>query len=45
MTDSNQKRDALRAEYRRRYDAVLKPLADALRVYLADCLRADPESS
>lgn len=42
MTSSNPKHDELRAEYKRRYDAILKPLADALQAYLADCLSGEP---
>src|ERR1700688_2745671 len=42
MTDSNPKPEELRAEYRRRHDAVLIPLAEALRVFLASCLKDEP---
>jgi ppGpp synthetase/RelA/SpoT-type nucleotidyltranferase len=42
MTNSNPKHEELRAEYKRRYDAVLIPLVEALRAFLADCLKGAP---
>ena len=41
MTNSNQQYEALQAEYKRRYDAVLNPLAEALRAFLAECLKGE----
>lgn len=42
MTNLNQQHDQLRAEYRRRYEGVLKPLAGALGTFLGDCLKDEP---
>jgi ppGpp synthetase/RelA/SpoT-type nucleotidyltranferase len=42
MTNSNQQLEALRAQYKRRYDAILNPLAEALRAFLTDCLKGEP---
>jgi putative GTP pyrophosphokinase len=42
MTNSNPEHEALRAEYKRRHDAVLVPLAESLRIFLAQCLEGQP---
>ena len=42
MTNLNQQHEALRAEYKRRHDAVLIPLAEALRVFIIECLKGEP---
>jgi putative GTP pyrophosphokinase len=42
MTDSNQEHKMLKAEYTRRYDAVLAPLAGQLRAFLSHCLEGQP---
>jgi putative GTP pyrophosphokinase len=42
MTNSSHEHEALRAEYRKRYDAVLTPLAEQLRAFLARCLEGQP---
>jgi len=42
MTNSNPQHEALKAEYKRRYDAVLMPLSEALYAFLADCLKDEP---
>jgi putative GTP pyrophosphokinase len=42
MTNSSQEYEALRAEYKKRYDTVLTPLAEELRTYLARCLEGQP---
>jgi putative GTP pyrophosphokinase len=42
MTNSNQEHETLRAEYKRRHGAVLTPLAEQLRGYLARCLEGQP---
>ncbi len=42
MTNSNQEHEAIRAEYKKRYDAVLTPLAEELRAFLARCLEGQP---
>jgi putative GTP pyrophosphokinase len=42
MTNSNQQHDQLSAEYKRRYEAVLTPLAEALRAFLGECLKDEP---
>ena len=40
--NSNTQHEELRAEYKRRHDAVLIPLAEALRGFLVDCLKGEP---
>ncbi len=42
MTNSNQQHNLLRAEYGRRYDIVLSPLANALCAFLTDILKERP---
>src|SRR6266702_2597466 len=42
MTNSNPQHEELRAEYTRRYDAVLTPLAEALHGFLINCLKGEP---
>src|SRR5256885_14806559 len=42
MTNSSPEHDALRAEYKKRYDSVLIPLAKELRAYLTRCLEGQP---
>jgi putative GTP pyrophosphokinase len=42
MTSSSPEHETLRAEYKRRYDAVLAPLAEELRIYLIKCLDGQP---
>jgi ppGpp synthetase/RelA/SpoT-type nucleotidyltranferase len=42
MTSSNPQHEELRAEYTRRYDAVLTPLAQALQGFLINCLKGEP---
>jgi putative GTP pyrophosphokinase len=42
MTNLNQEHDIIRAEYKKRYDAVLAPLAEQLRAYLSRCLDGQP---
>jgi ppGpp synthetase/RelA/SpoT-type nucleotidyltranferase len=42
MNDSRPKPDALEAEYRRRHETVLKPLASAVSTHIADCVKGQP---
>ena len=42
MTNSNQEHEVLKAEYKKRHDAVLIPLAEQLRAFLARCLEGQP---
>ena len=42
MTNSSPQHEELRAEYKRRYDAVLTPLAEALRLFLIASLKDEP---
>jgi putative GTP pyrophosphokinase len=42
MINSSPKHEALTAEYKQRHDAVLTPLAEALRAFLAKCLDGQP---
>ena len=42
MKSSNQEHEALEAEYRRRYNAVLVPLAASLATYISECLGGQP---
>jgi putative GTP pyrophosphokinase len=42
MTNSNQEHEVLRAEYKKRFDTVLTPLAEQLRAFIAHCLEGQP---
>jgi ppGpp synthetase/RelA/SpoT-type nucleotidyltranferase len=42
MTNSNQGHEVLRAEYKKRLDVVLTPLAEQLRAFIARCLEGQP---
>jgi putative GTP pyrophosphokinase len=42
MSSSSEETESLEAAYRRRYEAVLVPLAEALGAHITDCMKGQP---